>query len=222
MTISGSDTGSIASIASSQKRENLMSELCERIDVIARRWHASALGVYEHVQFEDGGDNSLVYGWDEEDGPASLVLDPSTCFALDVQWRRLLDHTAVLFDGPSVVRLGDNVALRYVANPSMSTATYIVVSLHSDAETASKCSRELDAAMSTAQVAADAVPVSLTRRELEIARWICEGKTSSEIAIILSLSEHTVNDYIRSGMKKMGAPNRLSFIAKTIRRGLVA
>jgi len=116
----------------------------------------------------------------------------------------LLDHTAVLFDGPSVVRLGDNVALRYVANPSVSTATYIVVSLHSDAETASKCSRELDAAMSTAQVAADAVPVSLTRRELEIARWICEGKTSSEIAIILSLSEHTVNDYIRSGMKKMG------------------
>jgi len=57
-----------------------MSELCERIDVIARRWHASALGVYEHVQFEDGGDNSLVYGWDEEDGPASLVLDPSCVF----------------------------------------------------------------------------------------------------------------------------------------------
>ncbi|QRF54651.1 LuxR family transcriptional regulator (plasmid) [Rhizobium rosettiformans] len=222
MTISGSDTGSIASIASSQKREDAMLELCERIDVIARRWNASALGVYEHVQIEDGEDNRLVYGWDEEDDAASLVLDPSTSFALDVQWRRLLGHAEVIFDGPSVVRLGDNVALRYVAHPSMSTATYVVVSLHSDAETASKCSRELDAAMTTTQFSIDPKPVSLTKRELEIARWICEGKTSSEIAVILSLSEHTVNDYIRSGMKKMGATNRLSFIAKTIRRGLVA
>lgn len=97
-----------------------------------------------------------------------------------------------------MVRPGDNVALRYVAHPSMSTATYIVVSLHSDAETASKCSRELDAPMSTTQFSTDPEPVSLTKRELEIARWVCDGKTPSEIAVILSLSEYTVNDYIRS------------------------
>ncbi|MDZ7874102.1 MAG: helix-turn-helix transcriptional regulator [Rhizobium sp.] len=60
-----------------------------------------------------------------------------------------------------------------------------------------------------------------TKRELEIAQWVFQGKTSPEVAIILSLSEYTINDHIRSGMKKMGATNRLSFIANTIRRGLV-
>ena len=222
MTISGLDIDEIAALSTEKATPDTIRDLSERIDIIARRWHASAMGIYEHQCHRAEDHNTLVYGWDDEDSYDSLALDAGTSFALDVQWRRLLGHAEVGFDGPSVVRVGENVALRYGTHPSISTATYIVVSLHSDAENASKCSHELDAALSTTPLTMEAVTVTLTRRELEIARWVSVGKTSSEIAAILSLSEHTVNDYIRAGMKKMGATNRLSFIAKTIRQGLVS
>ncbi|MFB9086630.1 LuxR C-terminal-related transcriptional regulator [Erwinia tracheiphila] len=35
--------------------------------------------------------------------------------------------------------------------------------------------------------------IALCQREQEILKWIAEGKTSSEIPLILSISEHTVN-----------------------------
>jgi len=222
MTDLGVHLDKVAAENSKKVRSNANLDLYHQIGLIARRWHASALGIYEHQSNGAEDVNTLIYGWDETGSSDNLVLDAGTSFALDVQWRRLLGHLEVSFDGPSVVRVGDNVALRYVTHPSVSTATYIVVSLHSDAETASKCSHEFDAALSTAPLTIEPEPVTLTRREVEIARWVSLGKTSSETAMILSLSEHTVNDYIRSGMKKMGATNRLSFIAKTIRQGIVA
>lgn len=40
----------------------------------------------------------------------------------------------------------------------------------------------------------------LTRREREVIRWVAAGKSSRETAMILSLSEHTVNDYIASAV----------------------
>ncbi|MGO8506528.1 LuxR C-terminal-related transcriptional regulator, partial [Rhizobium leguminosarum] len=40
--------------------------------------------------------------------------------------------------------------------------------------------------------------VRLTQRESEIVKWTSEGKTSAEIAIILGLSEHTVNSHMNA------------------------
>jgi len=37
----------------------------------------------------------------------------------------------------------------------------------------------------------------LSRRELECLRWSAAGKSNDEIAIILSLSSHTVTAYLR-------------------------
>lgn len=110
------------------------------------------------------------------------------------------------------------MALRYVAYPLVLSATYIVVSLPTDTENAYRCSHDMDAALSVASFTADIRPANLTRRELEIARWVSEGKTSPEVAIILSLSEYTVNDYIRSGMKKMGAKIGLASLRKRYAR----
>lgn len=62
----------------------------------------------------------------------------------------------------------------------------------------------------------------LTTRELEVTRWISEGKTSVEIGIILDLSEHTVNEYIRSSMAKLNCSNRMHLISTSIRLGLLA
>ncbi|EEN3508078.1 transcriptional regulator SdiA [Salmonella enterica subsp. enterica serovar Enteritidis] len=47
-----------------------------------------------------------------------------------------------------------------------------------------------------------------SKREKEILKWTAEGKTSSEIAIILSISENTVNFHQKNMQKKFNAPNK--------------
>lgn len=61
----------------------------------------------------------------------------------------------------------------------------------------------------------------LTMRERQCLTWIGAGKTSVEIAAILGLSEHTVNQYVTSGCQKLGAVNRAQAVAKAIRLRLI-
>ena len=61
----------------------------------------------------------------------------------------------------------------------------------------------------------------LSDRELQIVRWTSEGKTSAEIAIILGLSEHTVNSYIAGVLRKLHVVNRAQMVASAIRSGLI-
>lgn len=62
----------------------------------------------------------------------------------------------------------------------------------------------------------------LSDREIQIVRWTSEGKTSAEIAIILGLSEHTVNSYIAAVLRKLHVVNRAQMVASAIRSGLIA
>jgi LuxR family quorum sensing-dependent transcriptional regulator len=61
----------------------------------------------------------------------------------------------------------------------------------------------------------------LTARELDCLQWTAAGKTSSDIAAILSLSEHTVNHYLNRAAKKLDTVNRTQAVAKALRRGLI-
>lgn len=61
----------------------------------------------------------------------------------------------------------------------------------------------------------------LSARERECLTWTAEGKTSEEIAIILHLSAHTVNHYLKSAATKLNAVNRLQAVARAIRLGLL-
>lgn len=49
----------------------------------------------------------------------------------------------------------------------------------------------------------DPVP-TLSRREIECLHWMALGKDQKDIALILSLSEHTVRDYTKSARLKLG------------------
>ncbi|MAZ18324.1 autoinducer binding domain-containing protein [Oricola sp.] len=62
---------------------------------------------------------------------------------------------------------------------------------------------------------------TLSARERECLHWTASGKTSSEIATILELSEHTVNHYLSAACQKLGATNRAHAVARAIRAGLV-
>lgn len=66
-----------------------------------------------------------------------------------------------------------------------------------------------------------ASPVLLSERERECLRWVSEGKTTEEIALILSVSGNTVNKYIVSSVQKLSAGNRTMAMAMAIRNGLI-
>ncbi len=68
-------------------------------------------------------------------------------------------------------------------------------------------------------------PVStakLSDREIQVLGWAANGKTSIEIATILSLSDHTVNSYLNSAMRKMDCVNRTQLVAKALRLHLIS
>ncbi|MBB4006396.1 helix-turn-helix transcriptional regulator [Allorhizobium taibaishanense] len=61
----------------------------------------------------------------------------------------------------------------------------------------------------------------LSARELEVVRWTAQGKTSVEIGQILSLSDHTINAYMTTAMKKLDCVNRTQLVAKAIRLKII-
>ncbi len=63
--------------------------------------------------------------------------------------------------------------------------------------------------------------VALSNRELECLHWAAAGKTTSEMAKILSLSEYTVNHYLNRATRKLDSVNRVQTVAKAIRAGLI-
>lgn len=58
--------------------------------------------------------------------------------------------------------------------------------------------------------------IYLTRRELEVLKWIKEGKSSWEAGAILSISERTVKFHLGNIFKKLNVVNRSHAVAKAI------
>jgi LuxR family transcriptional regulator, quorum-sensing system regulator BjaR1 len=54
-----------------------------------------------------------------------------------------------------------------------------------------------------------------------VLRWVANGKTDWEISVILNISEHTVDKYMRAIKEKLGANNRVNAIARAMRLGLI-
>lgn len=65
-----------------------------------------------------------------------------------------------------------------------------------------------------------AAPCKLTPRETEILRWSALGKTASDIATILCLSERTVGFHISSCLRKLGVNNKIAAVLSASKAGL--
>ena len=63
-------------------------------------------------------------------------------------------------------------------------------------------------------------PQDLAPREKECLLWVGLGKTTKEIADRLKLSDPTVNEYIASAMRKLGATSRTQAVAMLLKTGL--
>jgi DNA-binding NarL/FixJ family response regulator len=64
--------------------------------------------------------------------------------------------------------------------------------------------------------------VHLTEREKVVLTWVGRGKTSSEIALILTLSERTVNFHCEQAMKRLDVMNRTQAVATAISHQLIS
>lgn len=57
-------------------------------------------------------------------------------------------------------------------------------------------------------------PIVLTQREIEILRWTADGKTSGEVAQIMSIAERTVNFHVGNSLQKLNANNKTAGVIK--------
>lgn len=63
--------------------------------------------------------------------------------------------------------------------------------------------------------------VDLTRREIEVLKYLAQGATTVEIATALFVSKSTVNNHIQHILKKLSAHTRLEAIRKAEKAGLL-
>lgn len=60
----------------------------------------------------------------------------------------------------------------------------------------------------------------LSPREIDVLRWSAMGKTASEIAQILCLSERTVGFHSQHAMQKLGVNNKIAAVITAVKAGL--
>ncbi|HEY1769160.1 MAG TPA: helix-turn-helix transcriptional regulator [Chthoniobacterales bacterium] len=61
----------------------------------------------------------------------------------------------------------------------------------------------------------------LTLRETEIVKWIAEGKTNFEIAIILGISRATVKTHVEHVLQKLDVTTRTAAAVCAVREGVL-
>ncbi len=62
-------------------------------------------------------------------------------------------------------------------------------------------------------------PLSL--REAEVLRWTAQGKTASDVGMILGLTTRTVNFHISSAIRKLGTSKKTSAVVLATQRGFI-
>jgi len=79
-----------------------------------------------------------------------------------------------------------------------------------------------EAVQRISRIASNANPVRLTLREKECLQWAADGKTSWEIARILSVSERTVIFHMANATRKLNATNRRHAVVRALSLGIIA
>lgn len=70
---------------------------------------------------------------------------------------------------------------------------------------------------------ADRMPIdfALTDRETEALTWVAKGKSSSDIAVLMNVSERTVNFHINNVIRKLGVATRVQAAIRCALLGLI-
>jgi LuxR family quorum sensing-dependent transcriptional regulator len=63
--------------------------------------------------------------------------------------------------------------------------------------------------------------VVLTAREIEVLRWVANGKSAWEVGEILHIAKRTVDAHVQAAVRKLGAGNRTHAVAIAIHDGII-
>lgn len=72
------------------------------------------------------------------------------------------------------------------------------------------------------QEALNCSPVTLSERELDVVKLISEGYTNAQIAVVLHISNHTVNTHRKNIMRKLGIGNTAGIVMFAVKTKLVS
>lgn len=61
----------------------------------------------------------------------------------------------------------------------------------------------------------------LTAREIEVLRWVANGKSAWEVGEILKITKRTVDAHVQTVVRKLGAANRTHAVALALRNGVI-
>ena len=106
-----------------------------------------------------------------------------------------------------------NVPVRLLENRAQTLSDMVAMQLLEDMVLQQEGHVALRSALGT-PAAGPRMPDCLTRREREIAQFICRGKQNKEIAFLAGLSEYTVENHLRRIYRKLGIPNRAALAAR--------
>jgi DNA-binding NarL/FixJ family response regulator len=68
---------------------------------------------------------------------------------------------------------------------------------------------------------AEPVRYALTDREIEALTWVARGKSSADIAILMHVSERTVNFHVNNVIRKLGVATRVQAAIRCVVLGLI-
>ncbi len=63
--------------------------------------------------------------------------------------------------------------------------------------------------------------IELTAREVEVLKWVADGKTASEISMIMLISVYTVNFHVKNAVTKLKTSNTTAAVARAAMLGLL-
>jgi DNA-binding NarL/FixJ family response regulator len=66
------------------------------------------------------------------------------------------------------------------------------------------------------------IPFTLTDREVEALTWVARGKSSTDIAVLMGVSERTVNFHVNNVIRKLGVATRVQAAIRCALLGLIA
>jgi LuxR family transcriptional regulator, quorum-sensing system regulator LasR len=64
-------------------------------------------------------------------------------------------------------------------------------------------------------------PVTLSPRQLEVLRWMAQGKTGWEVAVIMDCSEATVNYHLKQAFRKLDVTNKVQAVSRAMSLGFL-
>lgn len=189
--------------------------VAERLRAVVERFGFEALLLTDETEANGAGDGGeVLIGWAREPtaGPAAVLANPSAP----------ADRAAV--GGATVVglRRGRTGAKPVGRSRSASAAVARTALDAGELDALRRIGRLVENRLAGAEAARrPAERPTLSRRERECLQWTAAGKTTWEISAILRISQNTIDGYIASATRKLGAVNRTQAVAVALRRRLI-